>query len=90
MWMGTYPELPSYILSSGEDLQDYMDKNAEELIGKTVINKFGHTNLPFLPKVRSRLATLKCCGLTRCPGSVDCKSPASTAPPKQRARCQVA
>jgi len=50
--MGTYPDLPSYILSTGKDLQEYMDKHAEELIGKTVIDKFGHTDLPFLPKVR--------------------------------------
>jgi len=56
MWMGTYPDLPSFILSTGEDLQKYMDKHAEELIGKTVIDKFGHTDLPFLPKVCSCLS----------------------------------
>lgn len=50
MWFGTYPELPSIILSSGENLQDYMNKHSEELIGKNILNKFGK-DLPFLPKV---------------------------------------
>ncbi|KAF1944261.1 mannose-6-phosphate isomerase [Clathrospora elynae] len=53
MWMGTYPELPSYVLETGEDLQDVLDKNAVELIGKTVADKFNHTKLPYLPKVLS-------------------------------------
>ncbi|TKA64662.1 hypothetical protein B0A49_10918 [Cryomyces minteri] len=53
MWMGTYPVLPSYVLSTGEDLQDVIDKNPDELIGKGVMNKFGHTKLPYLPKVLS-------------------------------------
>ncbi|THY75690.1 mannose-6-phosphate isomerase [Aureobasidium pullulans] len=53
MWMGTYPVLPSYVKSNMEDLQKVIDKNAEQLIGKNVIDKFGHTNLPFLPKVLS-------------------------------------
>jgi mannose-6-phosphate isomerase len=52
-WMGTYPDLPSYVLSTGEDLQDVLDKNADELIGKTVAQKFNHTKLPYLPKVLS-------------------------------------
>jgi mannose-6-phosphate isomerase class I len=51
--MGTYPELPSYILESGEDLQDVLDKNPDELIGKKTVNKFGHTKIPYLPKVLS-------------------------------------
>ncbi|KAL1606700.1 hypothetical protein SLS60_004107 [Paraconiothyrium brasiliense] len=51
--MGTYPDLPSYVLESGEDLQDVVDKNADELIGKTTITKFNHTKIPYLPKVLS-------------------------------------
>lgn len=53
MWMGTYPDLPSYVLESGEDLQDVLDKNAKDLIGQGVIDKFNHTKLPYLPKVLS-------------------------------------
>ncbi|KAF2036180.1 mannose-6-phosphate isomerase [Setomelanomma holmii] len=53
MWMGTYPDLPSYVLSTGEDLQDVLDKNADELIGRSVAQKFNHTKLPYLPKVLS-------------------------------------
>ncbi|KAF2141256.1 uncharacterized protein K452DRAFT_271956 [Aplosporella prunicola CBS 121167] len=53
MWMGTYPELPSYVLETGEDLQDVLDKHPEELLGKTNLQKFGHTKLPYLPKVLS-------------------------------------
>jgi mannose-6-phosphate isomerase len=53
MWMGTYPELPSYVLETGEDLQDVLDRHPDELIGKTVADKFNHTKLPYLPKVLS-------------------------------------
>ncbi|KAF1962917.1 mannose-6-phosphate isomerase [Byssothecium circinans] len=53
MWMGTYPELPSYVLETGEDLQDVLDKHSEVLIGKKVIDRFNYTDLPFLPKVLS-------------------------------------
>ncbi|KAF2839577.1 mannose-6-phosphate isomeras-like protein [Patellaria atrata CBS 101060] len=53
LWMGTYPELPSRVLSTGEDLQDVLDRHSDELIGQNVIKKFGHTMLPFLPKVLS-------------------------------------
>lgn len=52
-WMGTYPELPSYVLETGEDLQDVIDKHPDELIGKAVVDKFNHTKLPYLPKVLS-------------------------------------
>ncbi|KAJ9649234.1 hypothetical protein H2201_004242 [Coniosporium apollinis] len=45
--------LPSRVLETGEDLQDVLDKHAEELIGKNVIQKFGHSKLPYLPKVLS-------------------------------------
>ncbi|KAH7117025.1 RmlC-like cupin domain-containing protein [Dendryphion nanum] len=53
MWMGTYPELPSYVLSTGEDLQDVLDKYPGDLIGEGVVQKFNHTKLPYLPKVLS-------------------------------------
>ena len=49
--MGTYPTLPAYILSSGQDLQEYINEHPK-LMGDNVINKFGK-NLPFLPKVLS-------------------------------------
>jgi len=52
MWMGTYPELPSYSLKTGEDLQDILNNNQEKLIGKKVVDKFG-ADLPFLPKILS-------------------------------------
>ncbi|KAL1305178.1 hypothetical protein AAFC00_002099 [Neodothiora populina] len=52
MWFGTYPVLPSYTMD-GQDLQDVIDKNAEEMVGKNVIDKFGHAKLPYLPKVLS-------------------------------------
>lgn len=51
--MGTYPELPSYVLETGEDLQDVLDKHSDELIGKQTADKFNHTKLPYLPKVLS-------------------------------------
>jgi mannose-6-phosphate isomerase len=47
MWMGTYPTTPSLILSSGEDLQKYINANK---IGKPILSKFG-ADLPYLPKV---------------------------------------
>lgn len=53
MWMGTYPVLPSYIASTGEDLQDVLDRFPKELIGEETLNKFGHSKLPYLPKVLS-------------------------------------
>lgn len=53
MWMGTYPVLPSYIASTGEDLQEVLDKYPNELVGEQMIKKFGHTKLPYLPKVLS-------------------------------------
>ena len=52
MWMGTYPELPSYVLNTGENLQDVLNANKEKLIGKQVLDKFG-ADLPFLPKILS-------------------------------------
>ncbi|KAK3713772.1 hypothetical protein LTR37_008258 [Vermiconidia calcicola] len=53
MWMGTYPVLPSYVHSTGEDLQDVIDRYSNELVGEQVIKKFGHSKLPYLPKVLS-------------------------------------
>lgn len=51
--MGTYPTLPSKVLETDQDLQDVLDKHSDELIGQNVIKKFGHTKLPYLPKVLS-------------------------------------
>ena len=53
MWMGTPPVLPSYVANTGEDLQDLLDRHSHELIGEHTINKFGHSKLPYLPKVLS-------------------------------------
>ncbi|PSK40163.1 Mannose-6-phosphate isomerase [Elsinoe australis] len=53
MWMGTYPDLPSYVLSTGQDLQDVIDRNSDQLVGQGVLKKFGHSKIPFLPKVLS-------------------------------------
>lgn len=51
--MGTHPELPSYVLSTGENLQDVLSKHGDELIGRILMQKFGHQNLYFLSKVLS-------------------------------------
>lgn len=53
MWFGTYPDLPSYVLETGENLQDLIDTNPEYYLGNQVLSKFGHSKLPFLPKVLS-------------------------------------
>lgn len=50
--MGTYPSLPSRLLSNGEELQKHLDENAERLVGKKVLDKFGK-DLPFIPKILS-------------------------------------
>ncbi|KAI9681373.1 MAG: hypothetical protein M1817_002656 [Caeruleum heppii] len=52
MWMGTYPLLPARVLASDELLQDVLNANAEALIGKPVLTRFG-TQLPYLPKIFS-------------------------------------
>ena len=52
MWLGTYPELPSYSMETGEELQKILEKEKDKLIGKKVYEKFG-ADLPFLPKVLS-------------------------------------
>lgn len=51
MWMGTYPSNPSYVLSSGEPLADYLKKNPDAL-GSSAQSKWG-TEIPFLPKILS-------------------------------------
>ncbi|KAI6778672.1 uncharacterized protein J7T54_007613 [Emericellopsis cladophorae] len=53
MWMGTYPTLPSYVADTDEKLQAVLDRHPNELLGKAVVDKFGHTQLPFLPKILS-------------------------------------
>ena len=53
MWMGTYPVLPSYVAKTGEDLQDVLDKYTNELVGEQMLKKFGHSKVPYLPKVLS-------------------------------------
>jgi len=52
MWCGTYPTTPSKILSSGEDLQKFLNAHKEELIGRPILKKFG-ADLPYLPKILS-------------------------------------
>ncbi|GAA5855858.1 hypothetical protein JCM9279_003342 [Rhodotorula babjevae] len=49
LWMGTHPSCPSTLLSSGEDLKQYL-KAHPELLGDKVVRKFGD-DLPFLFKV---------------------------------------
>jgi mannose-6-phosphate isomerase len=53
MWCGDYSTLPSYVADTGEDLQDVLNRFPKELLGEEVLQKFGHSNLPFLPKVLS-------------------------------------
>ena len=52
MWMGTYPALPSRVLSTDKPLQDVLNANKDSLLGSAVLSKFG-TDLPFLPKILS-------------------------------------
>ena len=56
--MGIYPELPSYVLKIGEDLQGILGAHPQELIGKTVIEKSNHIKLPYLPEVLSIVKAL--------------------------------
>ena len=49
MWMGGYPRYPTYVLSSGESLKDFLRKHPDVLREK-VKETFG-TNLPFLPNI---------------------------------------
>ncbi|GAA5956886.1 hypothetical protein JCM3765_006630 [Sporobolomyces pararoseus] len=50
LWMGTHPSCPSTLLTSGQDLKEYLSAHPE-LLGEKVINKFGGKDLPFLFKV---------------------------------------
>jgi mannose-6-phosphate isomerase len=47
--MGTYPTMPSLILSSGEDHQKYIYGNKEKLVEKSILIKLG-ADLPCLLK----------------------------------------
>lgn len=40
-------------MSTGQDLQEVLDQNKNDLIGSTVLQKFKHSSLPYLPKVLS-------------------------------------
>ncbi|KAJ5617773.1 hypothetical protein N7537_002887 [Penicillium hordei] len=51
MWLGTYPSNPSYLLSTGEHLGEYLKKHPE-LVGKSVHDRWG-PEIPFLPKILS-------------------------------------
>ncbi|KAJ5090636.1 hypothetical protein N7532_009320 [Penicillium argentinense] len=51
MWMGTYPSNPNYLLSTGEQLGDYLKKNPQ-LVGKSVLDRWG-LEIPFVPKILS-------------------------------------
>lgn len=55
MWTGTYPSNPNYLLSTDEQLGDYLKKNPQ-LVGKSVLDRYG-PEVPFLPKVRNTLDT---------------------------------
>lgn len=48
--MGTYPSNPSYVLSTGELLEDYIKRNPQ-VVGEAAIKRWG-PQIPFLPKVR--------------------------------------
>ena len=48
--MGTYPTTPSFVMGTDKLLQDVLNEHKDELIGKTVLDKYG-PDLPFLPKV---------------------------------------
>ena len=51
--MGAYPDLPSFVIPSGEDLQDILDELSDELLRKQTIDKSRHAKLRFLPKTLS-------------------------------------
>lgn len=51
LWMGTHPNGPSYLVKTGESLNEWIQKNPETL-GEKVRQVFG-TQLPFLFKVLS-------------------------------------
>jgi mannose-6-phosphate isomerase class I len=50
--MGDYPDLPAYVLGTDKQLKTVLEENADQLIGKKVLDKFGgKPQLPYLPKV---------------------------------------
>jgi mannose-6-phosphate isomerase len=51
MWMGTYPSVPSYVIATGDTLEEHL-KKYPELVGKNIVEKFGGGR-PFLPKILS-------------------------------------
>ncbi|OBT81492.1 hypothetical protein VE02_09676 [Pseudogymnoascus sp. 03VT05] len=51
MWIGTYPKNPSYVISSGLPLADYLKQNPQ-VIGKVGVDRWG-TEIPFLSKILS-------------------------------------
>ncbi|KAJ5681835.1 uncharacterized protein N7477_001775 [Penicillium maclennaniae] len=51
MWMGTYPSNPSYLLSTGEHLGEYL-KKYPQLVGRAVYDRWG-SEIPYLPKILS-------------------------------------
>ncbi|KFY05395.1 hypothetical protein O988_00022 [Pseudogymnoascus sp. VKM F-3808] len=51
MWMGTYPKNPSYVISSGLPLADYLKQNPQ-VIGKVGVDRWG-AEIPFLSKILS-------------------------------------
>lgn len=53
--MGTYPSNPSYLLSTGQHLGEYLKKNPQ-LVGKSVMDRWG-AEIPFLPKVCIKMIT---------------------------------
>ncbi|KAF2404963.1 mannose-6-phosphate isomeras-like protein [Trichodelitschia bisporula] len=53
MWMGNYPDVPAYVLSTSETLEDHLKAQSHKLIGPAIESRFGHGNLPFLPKIIS-------------------------------------
>lgn len=53
MWMGDYPDLPSYVRQSGKSLKDLVEEDAEAWLGQTTIKKFDNHDIPYLPKVLS-------------------------------------
>ncbi|KAL9114992.1 MAG: hypothetical protein Q9227_001236 [Pyrenula ochraceoflavens] len=53
MWMGTYPTTPSYVLATGQLLQDVLNAHKQELIGKAVLDKFGVSRLIALFQILS-------------------------------------
>ncbi|MGD8782375.1 MAG: mannose-6-phosphate isomerase, class I [Ignavibacteria bacterium] len=54
LWIGAHPKAPSEIIIENEriSLNELIDKYPKEILGESIVNKFGN-NLPFLLKVLS-------------------------------------